>query len=492
MSRKMTRREFLLDAAVAGAAISCGHLLGCRGLDHRSGALRTLDDVSEASLRDFQATFRGIVMRPEDAAYEQARRVFNARFDRHPGLIVRPVDANDVAAAVQFARSEDLLTAVRSGGHSYAGYSTCDGGLVIDLSQMKGLQVDRESAVVRTESGFATAGLDGAVDEAGLMVVLAETPSVGISGLILGGGLCWVAGVMGTASDNLLSAQVVLADGRIVTAGAEENPDLFWALRGGGGNFGIVTEFTLRAHRLPQVVGGMLVFDIGQASDVLRAWRETCSSAPDELQTGALFFGQPELPGGAAMGIRVCYAGSPESAEPWIQALRALGRPVADTIAPSSYLAFQATNPVPPMGWSNSIRAGFIRDFDDALIEALPALTTDGPTIWQIGMLHWHGAACRMPVEATAFPHREPGISFLATALWKDPAEKQASVAWVERAWSAVAPHTHGVYVNLLEDEGQQRVLDAYEGNYARLLAIKQKYDPDNMFRLNHNIKPIG
>jgi len=492
MTRSITRRQLIRDAAVAGAAISIGHLVGCRDIDHRGGALRRLDDVSAISLRGFRAAFRGTVIRPQEAAYEQARQIFNARFNRHPGLIVRPVDANDVAAAIQFAGSEDLLTAVRGGGHSYAGHSTCDGGLVIDLSQMKGLQIDPEGAVVRTQSGFVAAELDRAADEAGLVVALAETPSVGISGLILGGGLCWINSSLGTASDNLVSARVVLADGRIVTASAQENPDLFWALRGGGGNFGIVTDFTIRAHRLPQVVGGMLVFDIGQAPEVLKAWRESLSSAPDELQTCALFFSQPKLPGGAAMGIRVCYAGSPESAESWIRSLRALGKPVADTITPKTYLAFQAENPVPPVGWSNSIRAGFIRDFDDALIEALPALTTNGPTIWQIGMLHWHGAACRMPVEATAFPHREPGLSFLATALWQDPAEDQTSVEWVKRAWSTVAPHTHGVYVNLLEDEGQQRVLAAYEDNYARLLAIKQKYDPDNLFRLNQNIRPIG
>jgi len=492
VTRIASRREFIRDAAVAGAAISFGHLVGCRGLDDRGAALRKLDDASEASLRDFRGAFRGTVIQPDDATFEQARQVYNARFDRHPGLIARPADADDVATAIQFARSEGLLTAVRGGGHSYAGHSTCDGGLMIDLSHMKGLQIDPESAVVRVQSGFTTTELDHAADEAGLVVVLADTPSVGISGLILGGGLCWLNGALGTASDNLVSARVVLADGRVVTASAEEKPDLFWALRGGGGNFGIVTDFTIRAHRLPLVVGGMLVFDLGQAPDVLKAWREAVSSAPDELQTGAQFFARPDFPGGAMMGIRVCYAGSPESAERWIRSLRALGKPVADTITPKTYLAFQATNPEAPVGWSNSIRAGFIRDFDDALIEALPALTADGPAIWQFGMLHWHGAACRMPVEATAFPHREPGLSFLATALWQDPAEAQASIEWVERGWSIVAPHTHGVYVNLLEDEGQERVLAAYEDNYARLLAIKQKYDPDNLFRLNQNIRPIS
>jgi len=492
MTRLMTRRNFVRLAATSGVAVSLGQFVGCRRSTDADETLRTLGEVSESSLRNFEAVFRGSTVQPGDTAYEQARRVYNARFDKHPGLIARPSDANDVATAVQFARSEDLLAAVRGGGHSYAGHSSCDGGLVIDLSQMKGLQIDTDEAVVRTQSGFTTAELDRAADEAGLVVVLADTPSVGISGLILGGGICWINSSLGTASDNLVSARVVLADGRIVTASREENPDLFWALRGGGGNFGIVTDFTIQAHQLPQVVGGTLVFDLGQAPNVLKAWRDILSSTPDQLSMLAQFFARPEFPGGAAMGIRVCYAGSPESAEPWMRKLRALGNPLADTITPKTYLAFQATSPVAPKGWYNSIRAGFIRDLDDELIEGLPALTAGGPTIWQFGMFHWHGAACRVPVEATAFPHREPGLSFLVTALWQDPAEEQASIEWVERAWSTVAPHTHGVYVNLLEDEGQQRILAAYENNYARLVTIKNKYDPDNLFRLNQNIQPLS
>lgn len=492
MTRSITRREFIRGAAAAGAAVSLGQSFGCRRPGNAGGTLRTIEDVPDALIRNFAAAFRGSVIQPGDAAYVQARQVFNARFDKHPGLIARPTDANDVATAVQFARAEDLVTAVRGGGHSYAGHSTCDGGLVIDLSQMKGLHIDPVGAVVRTQSGFVAAELDQATHDVGLVMALAETPSVGISGLILGGGICWLTSALGTASDNLISARVVLSDGRIVTASADENPDLFWALRGGGGNFGIVTDFTIRAHRLPLVVGGMLVFDIGQAPAVLKAWRETLSSEPDELQTGARFFRQPEFPAGAALGIRVCYAGAPEAAEPWIRSLRALGKPVADTIAPKTYLDFQAANPVPPVGWSNSLRAGFIRHFDDDLIEALPALTVDGPPIWQFGLVHWHGAALRTPVEATAFPHRDPGFSFLATALWQDPAQEQASVEWVERGWSTVAPRTRGVYVNLLEDEGPQRVQAAYGENYARLARIKQQYDPDNRFRLNQNITPTG
>jgi len=488
LTRSITRREFLRDAAAAGSAMSFGPLVGCHTLDQGDGSLQALSDVPAASLREFDAAFHGVVIRPKDAAYEQARQVYNARFDRRPGLIARPTDANDVATAVQFARSENLLVAVRGGGHSYAGHSTCDDGLVIDLSQMKGLQIDRDSGIVQTESGFTATELDRAADEAGLVVALAETPSVGISGLILGGGISWLSSTYGTASDNLLSARVVLADGRLVTASAEENPDLFWALRGGGGNFGIVTAFTLQAHRLPQVVGGMLAFDLGQAPKVIKAWRDTVSSAPAELNSGLQFFARPDFPGGAMMGLRVCYAGSPESAEPWIDSLRALGAPLVDTIAPSSYLSFQSQNPAAPFGWSNSIRHGFYGDLDDALAEALPALTGDGPPVWTFGALHWHGAACRMPVEATAFPHRAPGFSSLFTALWQDPADEQASIAWVERGWRTVAPHTQGVYGNLMEDEGRERVLASYQENYARLLVAKQKYDQDNFFRLNHNI----
>lgn len=363
---------------------------------------------------------------------------------------------------------------------------------MIDLSQMRGLQIDSEKAIVRTQSGFVTAEIDRATHEAGLVVGLSETPTVGISGLILGGGISWLTAAHGLASDNLVSAQVVLADGRIVTASAEENSDLFWALRGGGGNFGIVTEFALQAYQLPHIVEGILMYDLAESRTVLKAWRELTETAPDELQTLAMLMPAPKLPSGAVLGLRVFFTGPPEAAEPWIQSFRGLGAPIADTISAKTYLQSQSSNQVPPVGFFNAMRTGFLHDLHDDLIEALPEVAADGPDHFLISLLHWHGAACRVPAEATAFPHRDPGISVFITDLWQDPAQEQKNIDWIMRVWRLVAPRTTGAYSNLMEDEGPKRVRAAYGANYERLAKLKRKYDSRNFFRLNQNIAPAS
>jgi len=491
MEQNISRRDFVQRMLLAAAAVPLANLISCIAPENNI-ELRRLDELNEKAILNFLKTIHGNVIRPQDETYDQARQVFNARYNKKPGLIIKPLDVNDVATAVRFANEERIITAVRGGGHSYAGYSVCDGGIVIDLSEMKGLELNPEASIVRTQSGYVTRELDYATQAKGMALVLSETPTVGVSGLILGGGLAWLSSRFGTACDNLLSAQVVLADGSIVTANSTENPDLLFALKGGGGNFGIVTEYTLRAHPITQVVAGALLFDLAQAPTVLKNYRDFLITAPEELQTAALFFPTQNQTSKASLAIQMCYSDSLDKAEPWLKVLRSFGKPYTDTIQEKSYLDFQGSHATAPPGLSNSIRSGFLPILRDELIDAFTELAAKRPDISRISLLHWHGAPCRIPLNSAAFPLREPGLNFFATALWSDPAQHDACIGWVEEAWKAVAPYTHGAYSNLLEDEGAKRVLEAYGNNYSHLVKLKRKYDPQNLFRLNQNIKPVG
>lgn len=488
MKQNISRRDFVQRMLLAGAAIPLANLISCIDPDEKNIKLRRIDELNEKTVLDFLKTFHGKVIRPKDEVYNQARHIYNARFDKYPGLIIRPMDAEDVATAVRFANEENIITAVRGAGHSYAGHSVCDGGIVIDLSRMKELEINPDSSIVRTQSGYVTSQLDYATQAKGMALVLSETSTVGVSGLILGGGIAWLNSRFGAGCDNLLSAQVVLADGRIVTANSTENSDLLFALKGGGGNFGIVTEFTLRAHPITEVVAGELLFDLVQAPTVLKNYRDFLSTAPDELQTLVLFF--PTETGQASLAIQVCYSGNLDKAEPWLKVLRSFGKPYADTIQVKSYLDFQGSHAIALPGFSNSMRSGFLPILNDELIDAFTELAVKRPDISRFGLLHWHGAPCRIPLNSAAFPLREPGFNFLVTALWSDPAQNDACIGWVEEVWNAVAPYTHGANSNLMEDEGAKRVLEAYGTNYSRLVKLKRKYDPKNLFRLNQNIKP--
>lgn len=492
MKQNITRRDFIRRLLLAGAAVPLLNLISCIDQTEYNINLRRIDELNEKAIKDFIGLFRGQVIRPQDKIYDQARRVFNARFDKWPGLIVKPLDVNDVAATVRFANEENIILAVRGGGHSYAGYSVCDGGMVIDLSGMKKLEINPENSTVRTQLGYVTRELDYATQAKGMALVLSETATVGVSGLILGGGLAWLNSRFGTACDNLLSAQIVLADGQIVTANSTENPDLFFALKGGGGNFGIATEFTLRAHPMTRVVAGELLFDQDQAHTVSKNYKDFLITAPDELQTLVQFIPTPNRTSKASMAIKVCYSESLDKAEPWLKKLRGLGKSYADTIQEKSYLDFQGSHAVAPPGLSNSIRSGFFPTLEDDMIDAFTELIVKAPQISLLGGLHWHGAPCRIPLDAAAFPLREPGFNFLVTALWNDPAQQDTCIGWVEEVWNAVAPYTIGAYSNLMEDEGAKRVLEAYGKNYSRLVKLKRKYDPKNLFRLNQNINPAA
>jgi FAD/FMN-containing dehydrogenase len=478
----MTRRDFLTLATVGGAQLLAGADLG-----RAAGAPRSVHSLDQRAIRDFASSVHGTVIYPSDSNYDVARRIWNGRFDRRPELIVRCADAGDVKRTVDFARAEKLLVAVRGGGHSFAGHSVCDGGIVIDLSVMKGVEIDARQRVVRVEPGLVVRELDSATQKAGLAMVLGGCGSVGIGGFTLGGGEGALCGKYGLSCDNLLSAEAVLADGRRVTASADDNADLFWALRGGGGNFGVVTSFRLRAHPLTQVMAGRLIYDLGEASRVMRAYREFATSAPDELTAG-FAFGTKEK--GPELALDILYAGDPQSAAPVLRRLRSLANVRADTIALVSYHEYRLATPAIPAGFPTLTRGAFLPELPDEVIAALVALGAEITPAADLELFHIHGAVSRVPLGDTAFPLRQPGYDCFAIGGWLAPAQRDAVVRWVERFWDAVRPYARGVYVNELADDEGDRVESAYGKQYPRLAALKKKYDPDNFFRMNPNIVP--
>lgn len=485
MDHPIDRREFVKLTAAAGAGLSVAGLVGCEAA--RTGSelvLRSVSDVDPAAVDRFTASLTGRVVRPSSERYEAARHVWNGKFDRRPGLIVRCADATDVVRAVDFARSENVLVAVRGGGHSGAGHGTSDGGMVIDLSRMKGLEVDPERGVARAEPGVRSIEMDAATQQHGLATVMAACPAVGIGGYTLGGGYGILGGKFGFSCDNLLSADVVLADGTTVVANEETNPDLFWAIRGGGGNFGIVTSFRYRVHPVSEVLGGTLVYDMAQASDVLAFYNELAGSMPDEL-TGAPACAA--TPDGPIFVIEVCHAGDLAAGEAALAPLRSFGNPLQDLIRPIPYLELKAQGPNPPPGTPSEMRGGFLPELNDGVIASLTGAMAEAPPGSIAAMMHLHGATTR---GDTAFPLRDPGFDLFMSSVWEEPSQAEAPIGWVRGLWDALSPHFRGVYVNVLDDEGPERVRTAYGDGFARLVELKGWYDPDNFFRVNQNIAP--
>ena len=448
--------------------------------------------ATAGSVDDLRAAVRGTVITPADAGYEEARRVWNASIDRRPAAIVRCRAAADVIASVNFARDNHLQLAVRGGAHNVAGRCTCDDGVVVDFSEMKAIRVDPHARSVRAEPGLRWSEFDRETQSFGLATTGGTVGDTGIAGLTLGGGFGWLGGRCGMTADNLLSADVVLADGRLVHASETENPDLLWALRGGGGNFGVVTSFEYRLHPIgPMIVGGLLVHPFPQAAEALRFYGGFVRSMPDDLTVAAVLMTAPD--GHKACGFVAAYAGSIEDGLKAVQPLKAFGAPVMDLIGPLPYAAQQSLleGAMPP-NLRNYWKADFIPEVNgeiaDVAVDAYSKCVSPRSALLFFPI---HGAASRVAPEATAYPHRR-GIHFGIYALWEDPADDQANTAWVRQTWDAVQPFVPGgVYVNELgEDEGDNRVQQAYAGNYERLRAIKRKYDPDNLFCLNANIKP--
>jgi FAD/FMN-containing dehydrogenase len=443
------------------------------------------------------------LLTPSDPGYDVARAVWNGAIDRRPALIARCADADDVAAALALARERGLEVAVRGGGHGVAGWAVCDGGLVIDLSPMRAVAVDARARTARAGGGVLWGELDAATQRHGLATVGGIVTHTGIAGLTLGGGIGWLMRKHGATVDNLLSAELVTADGRRLTASAAEHPELFWGLRGGGGNFGVVTSFEYRLHAVgPAVLAGPIYYALEDGPDVLRHYRDFIADAPDELTTilnlrpaPPLPFLPPELHGRPVVTIVACYAGDPVDGERVLRALRSFGRPLVDAIAPRPYVEVQRLfDPAVPHGWHYYWKSWEVPPLTDETIDLLVehAARIASPRsyiiVFQLG-----GAIARVPADDTAYPQRGAAHNVNINAVWVEgDKDAGAHIRWAREAFAALEPTAAGrAYVNFMADEGQERVRAAFgPERYARLRAVKRRYDPDNVFRRNANIAP--
>lgn len=463
----------------------------------------SIDDASvdDRSVDDLKASFRGELIRPADTGYDQHRKVWNGSIDRRPALVARCTGVADVLAAVRFARKHELLTAVRGGGHSFPGLSVCDGGIVIDLGPMKGIRVDPEARTVRAQAGVLLGELDREAQAFGLAVPAGIVTHTGVAGLTLGGGTGWIQRKYGLTIDNLRSVDLVTADGEFVKASEKENPDLFWGVRGGGGNFGIVTEFEFRLNPLgPQVMAGPVFWSMDEAPRVLGFYRDWIADAPDELMTivvqrkaPALPTVPPELVGKRVLAVTACYAGPVEIGEKVMRPLKAFGTPVLDLCKPKPFVAHQGTfDPSFRHGCWYYVRscdvAGLNDDIIDIMVEHGQRIASPITSIalWQMG-----GAVARVGANETAFNGRNAGFTFNINGNSESADGFEAERAWARAYWSALEPYHTSVYVNFLMQEGEDRIRQAYGAEkYARLKTLKRKYDPTNFFRLNQNIAP--
>ncbi len=457
--------------------------------------------LSQTRLDALITTLDGVVLRPEDEGFDEARAVWNARFDRKPDIILRCSNAHDVAAAVDFAREQDLSISVKGGGHDYAGNTVGEGGVLIDLSLMNDVTVDPEARRASVGAGATWAQVDAATQAHGLVTPGGTVSSVGVAGFSLGGGGGWLTRKFGMAVDNLLAAEVVTAEGDVVRASGDENPDLFWGLRGGGGNFGIVTRFEFQLHEFgPDLMAGQVLYPSERAGELLRWYRDYMKDAPDELAVFAFFIRIPPLPlfpseahGKVVLDFVVAYAGTVEEGEAHLQPFRDRGGVIMDTVAPISYLSHQQSFDA-GMGkgnrwYSRYLQLGEMSDeFIDTLVKNLEPFP--GPfTAVYLGAQG--GMPGRIPTDATAFAHRDLVDALHIFPGWSDSREDQAIMAWAQDLYRKLEPFAEGgVYVNMLADDEEDRIRAAYRQNYARLAALKKKWDPENLFRRNHNIRP--
>jgi hypothetical protein len=457
--------------------------------------------VDGPAFEELSGSFRGDLIRPADPVYDEHRKIWNGSIDRRPALIARCAGVADVIAAVRFARKQGLLVALRSGGHSYPGLSVCDGGMVIDLGQMKGIRVDPEARTARAQAGVLLGEMDSETQAFGLAVPAGIVTHTGLAGLTLGGGVGWLQRKYGLTIDQLLSVDVVTAEGELVRASEDENADLFWGLRGGGGNFGIVTEFEFRLNPVgPVVLAGPVIWPMEDAPQVLRFYRDWIQEVPEELTTIVTFrrvLPVPSMPeelhGRHVVIVGCCYAGPVEEGEKVLKPLREFGSPLADVCAPRPFLQHQAMlDPSFPHDWWYYIRSCNLAELNDEVIDTMTdhGLRIASPvTVFSI--FHLGGAVARVGDDEAAFTGRDAGhvvnvIGITQTGEGFDPERE-----WTRGLWSALQPYHQNVYVNFLMEEGEERIREAYGAEkYDRLKALKRKYDPDNFFRLNQNIAP--
>jgi FAD/FMN-containing dehydrogenase len=438
--------------------------------------------------------FSGQLLTPEDAGYDVARNIHNGLIDKRPAIIARCLNTADVADAVNTARDAGLELSVRGGGHNVAGKAVTEGGLMIDLSLMKGIHTDPVARAVRAQSGVTIRELDRTTATFGLAVPSGVVSSTGIAGLTLGGGHGWLMGRYGMAVDNLLSAEVVLASGEVATASDTENPDLFWAIRGGGGNFGVVTSFELQAHSVASVLSGPVLHTLDAAPALLSFYRDFCAEVPDELSTQVAFIHAPDGSGAKLCGVAICHCGGDaEQAETDAGSLRAFGSPAADMIQRVPYpIANTGVDWLFNPGTLNYWKSAFFAELTDAAITILIEAFERAPTeLCALVIEDFHGAATRIDPTATAYPHRQPGHNLLLISQWTDPADTDECIAWARTTLEALEPHmADRSYTNYLPADEHDRVRQAYGVNYDRLVELKRRYDPDNLFRLNQNIDP--
>jgi FAD/FMN-containing dehydrogenase len=458
--------------------------------------------MAVAIREDLRERFRGPLLEPGDDGYDEARTVWNADIDRRPRLIARCLAVSDVIAAVRLARETELPVSVRGGGHGVGGHAVVEDGLMIDLSLMKGIHVDPARRTVRAQPGVLLGELDRECQAFGLATPAGIVTHTGIAGLTLGGGIGWLMRKHGATVDNLVSADVVTADSSFVTASADEEPELLWGLQGGGGNFGVVTSFELRLHPVgPTILGGAIGYPLEQAGDVLRAYRDVVTDAPEELTTILTLRLVPPLPvypeelhGRPVVNVAACWAGDLERGEAVVRPLRELGTPAYDLLQPRPFLALQGMfDATVPWGWGYYWKSWELAALGDGAIDALVDAASRLPTaqtyviVFQLG-----GALARVSEEATAYPQRDAAFNVNINGVWTDPAERGAAVRWTRDAFEALRPYAGGrAYVNFMGEEEPERVRAAYgDRRYARLVALKRRYDPDNVFRLNQNIVP--
>ena len=458
--------------------------------------------LDQATIEEFKASARGELIGPDDEAYEAARKVYNGMIDKCPRLIERCADVADVIGAVNFARENDLLLAIRGGGHNGGGLGVCDDGLVIDLSAMQGVRVDPKARTVRVEGGCTWGKVDHATHAFGLVTPSGIISTTGVGGLTLGGGIGHLTRKYGLAIDNLLEVDMVLADGRFATANADENEDLFWAVRGGGGNFGVVTSFLFEVHPLSTVYAGPMLWHVEQAEEVMRWYRDFIEQAAEDINGFFAFLVVPPGPpfpehlhGKTMCGIVWCYTGSMDEAEAAFRPIRQeLGPPALDLVGPLPYPMLQSMfDALYPPGHQWYWRADFVNELSDEAIRLHLRYGSEIPTMQSTMHLYpVNGAAHRVGPHDTAFSYRDATWAEVIVGVDPDPANNERITSWTKEYWEALHPYSGGgAYVNFMMDEGQERVRATYRDNYERLAQIKNKYDPNNLFRVNQNIKPV-
>ena len=505
---RVSRRDFIGAAAAAAVMLPAGRVWADASSATGPGGVTAVNlsqkqiSLSAADVKDLRASLKGQLLLAKETGYDQARRVWNGAFDRYPALIARCANSADVAQAVSFARAHGLLTAVKGGGHSITGQSSCDGGIMIDLGLMKDIQIDKAKRIAKAQGGVLLGELDASMQNHGLVTTLGTAADTGIAGLTLGGGQGRLARTHGLSCDNVRAFEIVTADGKILQVSAQQNPDLFWALRGGGGNFGVVTSFEYGLHPLehPVYAGGKL-YPYKDARAVLTALFELAQKMPDEMTlSGGIAVVDPSapVPPGKYAAIEALYSGNPADGEKLLAPLARLGKPLLDTMAPKPYVLAQlgatgAAPPALPPGLGIYVKSGFVHAVPETLVtEIIRAADMAPPWFNGVGVGSLGGATARVKPHETAYWNRQAQWDLLLFGAWTDHSQDARNVQVLRDLWKVFEPFTKGYYVNTEPSESEQRLRATYGDNYAKLVQLKNQYDPGNLFRLNANIRPAG